>query len=155
MSILFKLMCQSHVMAVAQIEKECFSHPWSEASFSEELNNPLSLTIVAVKLNKASKSDSTDVVGFINARIINDEVYINNIAVSKELRRSGIGKGLLSSLEDNVMKNNASFITLEVRESNLPAISLYTSLGYKTAGKRKRFYRDPIEDAVLMTKLLL
>lgn len=155
MPILFKPMCRNHIRSVARISKECFNHAWSEASFSEELNNPLSLTIVAVNLKKSSKSASTDIVGFINARIINDEVYINNIAVSKEFRRSGIGKDLLSSLEDNVRKSKASFITLEVRESNAPAISLYTSLGYETAGKRKKFYRDPIEDAVLMTKLLL
>lgn len=154
MPLLFKPMCRNHVKAVAQIEKECFSHPWSEASFSDELNNPLSLTIVAVNSKEPSKSALTDVVGFINARMISGEVYINNIAVLKEFRRNGIGKGLLSALEDNVRKSKASFITLEVRESNAPAISLYTSLGYETAGKRKKFYRDPIEDAILMTKLL-
>lgn len=154
MSILFKPMCKEHIQSVAQIEKECFSRPWSEDSFYEELDNPFSLTIVAMQADDASVK-CNNAVGFVNSRIVNGEVYINNIAVSKEFRRIGVGKGLLSALEDNVRKNKASFITLEVRESNSAAISLYSSLGYKTAGKRKKFYREPVEDAVLMTKFLL
>lgn len=152
MPLIFKEMNKAHVKSAAQIEKECFSCPWSENAFYEELNNPISLTIVAVNFKKATNNEN--VLGFINVRIINDEVYINNIAVTKAFRRNGIGKGLLSALEEHVVKRNASFITLEVRESNTPAISLYSSLGYETAGKRKRFYRKPVEDAVLMTKNL-
>lgn len=150
MSIIFKKMDKTHVKSVAQIEKECFNRPWSENAFCEELNNPLSLTIVAV--NSKDTSNNENVLGFINVRIINDEVYINNIAVTKNFRRNGIGKNLLSALEKESRKKGASFITLEVRESNAQAISLYSSFGFKIAGKRKRFYRDPIEDAVLMTK---
>lgn len=154
MSIIFKTMDKSDVKSVVQIEKECFSHPWSEASIYEELDNPLSFTVVAVSSQKSQNCENEDAAGFINARIINDEVYINNIAVKKEFKRKGIGKGLLSALEKKAGEVNASFITLEVRESNLPAISLYASFGYKIAGKRKKFYRDPIENAVLMTKNL-
>ena len=152
MSIIFKSMDKSNVRAVAQLSKECFSHPWSEASYYEELDNPLSFTVVAVKSPQAPNSEIA--VGFINARIINDEVYINNIAVKKEFRRKGIGKSLLSALEKKAIKVNASFITLEVRESNFPAVSLYASLGYEISGKRKKFYREPVENAVLMTKKL-
>lgn len=155
MSIIFKVMEKIHVKSVAQIEKECFIHPWSEASFYEELYNPISLTLVAVNSNELPTTENENVLGFLNVRIISDEVYINNIAVKKNCRRKGIGKGLLSALEETVRKNNASFITLEARESNSSAISLYSSLGYKIAGKRKKFYRDPVEDAVLMTKNLL
>ena len=154
MATIFKAMDKSNVQSVAQIEKECFSHPWSEASFYEELDNPLSFTVVAVGSQQSQDFENENVLGFINARIINDEVYINNIAVKKEFRRKGVGKGLLSSLEKKAGKVNASFITLEVRESNLPAISLYSSLGYEVSGKRKKFYRDPVENAVLMTKNL-
>ncbi len=151
MLFIYKEMDKSHVKNVAQIEKDCFSHPWSKNAFYEELENPLSLTVVAVD----EASDVKNTAGFINVRIIDDEVYINNIAVKKEYRGKGIGKGLLSALEKRAQNMNVSFITLEVRESNFPAISLYSKLGYKSVGKRKRFYRSPTENAVIMTKTLL
>ncbi len=159
MPVIYKLMRKEHIKAVSQIERECFSNAWSENAFYDELENPMSLTIVAVFTydgsEALSKSNTETVAGFVNTRIINDEVYINNIAVSKVFRQMGVGKGLMMSLERAAREKQASFITLEVRESNLPAISLYTSLGYNTVGKRKKFYRDPEENAVLMTKNLI
>ena len=79
-----------------------------------------------------------------------DEVCISNVAVLPEYRRKGIAKALLNALYERV-KPNASFITLEVRESNLGAIALYSELGYKNVGMRKNFYSDPTENAILMT----
>lgn len=153
MSVKYKPMSKQHIKAVSQIEKECFSNAWSENAFYQELENPMSLTLVALHINDLLPNET--VAGFVNVRIVNGEVYINNIAVSRPFRRMGYGKGLLLSLEDIARSENASFITLEVRESNFPAISLYASLGYKTVGKRKGFYRDPVENAVLMTKYLI
>ena len=153
MPVKYKPMNKQHIKAVSQIEKECFSNAWSENAFYQELENPMSLTLVALHINDVLSNET--VAGFVNVRIVNGEVYINNIAVSQPFRRMGYGKGLLLSLEDVTRSENASFITLEVRESNFPAISLYASLGYKTVGKRKGFYRDPVEDAVLMTKYLI
>lgn len=153
MPVKYKPMNKQHIKAVSQIERECFSNAWSENAFYQELENPMSLTLVALHINDLLPNET--VAGFVNVRIVNDEVYINNIAVSRPFRRMGYGKGLLLSLEDYVRSENASFITLEVRESNFPAISLYASLGYKTVGKRKGFYRDPVENAVLMTKYLI
>lgn len=156
MSVIYKPMSKEHIKAVSQIERECFSNAWSENAFYQELENPLSLTVVALHINDVSQKFTKEIVaGFVNVRIVAGEVYINNIAVSQAFRRMGYGKGLLLSLEEIAVSKNASFITLEVRESNFPAISLYASLGYKTAGKRKGFYRDPAEDAVLMTKYLI
>ena len=153
MPVKYKPMSKQHIKAVSQIERECFSNAWSENAFYQELENPMSLTLVALHINDVLLNET--VAGFVNVRIVNGEVYINNIAVSQPFRRMGYGKGLLLSLEDSARSENASFITLEVRESNFPAISLYASLGYKTVGKRKGFYRDPVEDAVLMTKYLI
>ena len=153
MPVKYKPMSKQHIKAVSQIERECFSNAWSENAFYQELENPMSLTLVALHINDVLLNET--VAGFVNVRIVNGEVYINNIAVSQPFRRMGYGKGLLLSLEDIVRSENASFITLEVRESNFPAISLYASLGYKTVGKRKGFYRDPVENAVLMTKYLI
>ena len=153
MPVMYKPMSKDHIKAVSQIERECFSNAWSENAFYQELENPMSLTLVALHINDVLSNET--VAGFINVRIVNGEVYINNIAVSQPFRRMGFGKGLLLSLEDAARSENASFITLEVRESNFAAISLYASLGYKTVGKRKGFYRDPVENAVLMTKYLI
>lgn len=153
MPVKYKPMSKQHIKAVSQIEKECFSNAWSENAFYQELENPMSLTLVALHINDVLSNET--VAGFVNVRIVNGEVYINNIAVSQPFRRMGYGKGLLLSLEASARSENASFITLEVRESNFPAISLYASLGYKTVGKRKGFYRDPVENAVLMTKYLI
>lgn len=156
MSVTYKLMSREHIKSVSQIEKECFSNAWSENAFYQELENPLSITVVALHINDVSQQFTNEIVaGFVNVRIVAGEVYINNVAVSKPFRRKGIGKGLLLFLEKIARSKDASFITLEVRESNFPAISLYTSLGYKIVGKRKDFYRDPNEDAILMTKNLL
>ena len=153
MSVTYKQMSREHIKSVSQIEKECFSNAWSENAFYQELENPMSLTVVALNKNDNPYGQTGEkVTGFVNARIVRDEVYINNIAVSEPFRRMGYGKGLLQSLEKLVKRKNASFITLEVRESNSPAISLYTLLGYRKVGKRKNFYRDPVENAVLMTK---
>ena len=130
------------VEGVSKIEKACFSEPWSVNAFINELKNPDAITLAAL---------DNQVVGFINARKILDEVYINNVAVSENFRRQHIAEQLLISLENKV-KDNSSFITLEVRKSNIPAQSLYEKLGYEVVGERKNFYQQPTENAILMTK---
>ena len=135
-------MTAEDVPEVHRIEEECFSQPWSEKAFYEELENPYGRTLVAVLESKAA--------GFINVRSIGGEIYINNIAVSGDFRRKGVGDGLLSALEKAF--EAYEFITLEVRESNIPAIRLYEKHGFRQVGKRKNFYEKPTEDAILMTK---
>lgn len=130
------------VPQVAQIEAECFSQPWSEKAFTEEIDNPFGLTLVAV--------DNGVIKAFVNARVVGAEIYINNIAVGEVFRRQGIAKSMMKVLEDEV--SSCEFITLEVRESNISAQNLYRKFGYEVAGKRRDFYEKPIENAVLMTK---
>ena len=74
------------------------------------------------------------------------------MAVFPQFRKTGIGKLLLERVFALAKDIGLSFISLEVRESNTPAISLYSKKGFKTEGKRRNFYRDPIEDAIIMTK---
>ena len=81
-----------------------------------------------------------------------DEGYITNVAVSQKERRKGIGTALLNRVFSYSKDNNLSFVSLEVRESNREAISLYTALGFKEEGKRKNFYDKPKEDALILTK---
>ena len=128
------------------IETECFSHPWSKQSLEEELNNETSLFLVAKEEN--------EVIGYIGMSIVIDEGYIFNVAVRESHRNKGVATALINELVTYGKKNNFSFITLEVRGSNLPAISLYSKFGFIKAGERKDYYSNPKENAILLTKYL-
>ncbi len=131
-----------YVLQVAEIEKSCFSLPWSEDAFYGEIDNPLATYVVA--------AEEKHVLGFAGVHIISGEGYITNIAVSENARRRGIGQMMLEKLID-ICRSKCTFLTLEVRKSNIPAISLYEKLGFENLGIRKNFYEKPIEDAVIMT----
>lgn len=139
------LMEEAHVAQVAAIEAECFSEPWSENAFASELKNPNAITLVALCAGR--------VVGFVNTGFVLDEVSINNVAVTAAFRGQGIARRLLLSLEDWV-REFAAVLLLEVRESNTPARALYRSLDYEDVGRRARYYHNPDEAAILMTKFL-
>lgn len=121
------------------IEKECFSAPWSEESFKNAENTRFYVYFE----NEAP-------LGYVGIYSILDEGYITNLAVLKEHRKKGIATSLLSQLISN--ENNLSFISLEVRESNLPAISLYEKFNFKKEGVRKAFYSNPKEDGLILTR---
>ena len=93
-----------------------------------------------------------EVVGFAGMQQVLDEGYITNIAVAESCRRQGLGRAMLGALIDHCRESGASFLTLEVRQANAPAIALYESMGFLPEGRRKNFYRQPTEDAILMTK---
>ena len=143
MNITVEKMGENHVEKLALIEKECFSTPWSENALREELENSHARFLVAVCDGEVS--------GYIGAHNILGEVYITNVAVSEKHRRKGMGENLINSLISLCESENAEFITLEVRESNKPAINLYKKMNFKDVGKRKNFYENPREDAILMT----
>ena len=130
--------------AVSALEAECFSHPWSKKSLEESLGRDNSLFLVAV--------ENGAVIGYAGMEVIVDEGYIFNVAVSPDFRRRGVGFALVRELVTCGMKNSLCFITLEVRESNAAAISLYSKFGFIKAGERKNYYSDPTENAVIMTK---
>lgn len=132
-----------HISQIALLEKECFSQPWSESALAEELANENSHFLVAV-------SDS--VLGYIGVQEICGEAYITNVAVFKNYRKSGIGRALLRAACDGAKSRDCEFITLEVRESNAPAIALYESEKFEKAGIRKNFYSSPTENGVIYTK---
>lgn len=133
----------SDIDGIAEIEKECFSAPWSRDGIAEELDNENAHFLSAV-------CDSR-VLGYIGVHEVCGEAYIDNIAVRSEYRRLGLGEKLLSAAQEGAFSRKCGFISLEVRKSNSAALSLYEKLGYEKVGERKKFYTDPQEDAVIMT----
>ena len=137
-------MASAHIDGVCKIEEACFAHPWSRQSVESELANENSVFIVAVEGEK--------VIGYIGMSVVIDEGYIFNVAVNADFRRKGVGTALINELVTYGKKNDLCFITLEVRESNQAAISLYSDFGFIKVGERKNYYSDPAENAILMTK---
>ena len=131
---------KEYVNDVFEIEKACFSNPWSRENIAAQIDCPTSHFLVAVVSGK--------VAGYMGLQIFSGEGYVTNVAVLPQYRGQGIAKALISKQFENEM----DFITLEVRESNTPAISLYEKTGFEKIGIRPNFYSNPTENAVIMTK---
>ena len=138
-------MTSEHLDQVAEIERLCFSDPWSRRMLSEHLENECAATLVALGL------DGT-VLGYAGLLVVLDEGYITNVAVRPDYRRQGIAGELLGVFQRFAEGKQLAFLTLEVRESNAPARALYTKYGYKEVGVRKNYYDHPKENAILMTR---
>ena len=137
-------MTPAHVPAVAELEKICFSSPWSAATLREGLANPHILFYVA--------EGESGVLGYAGMYHVLDEGYIANIAVFPAYRRQGVAQALLGALNGYAAGNGMAFLTLEVRASNEPAVALYRKNGFEQKGRRRGFYTLPSEDALIMTK---
>jgi len=143
----FELLSKDNIVEIWELEKICFDDPWSYNSFERELDNNISVYIVARAV------ETRKVVGYGGIWLMYDYADITNIAVSPESRRCGLGGKILQLLIDISSEKNMESINLEVRASNIPAIRLYEKYGFSQNGLRKRYYKGK-EDAVLMTKTL-
>ncbi|MBQ8056754.1 MAG: ribosomal protein S18-alanine N-acetyltransferase [Ruminococcus sp.] len=137
-------MTQEHLCGVMEVEHNSFTHPWSENSFMDEINKDSSFCYVALQ--------NDTVVGFAVLETVLDEGNLLDIAVDEKHRRQGVARELFKELFKVADEKKLSFITLEVRESSIPAISLYEAHGFEKVGVRKNYYSKPTENAVLMTK---
>jgi len=135
------------VPQVALLEQLCFSQPWSQKALEEELSNPLATWLVA--------ADGGRLLGYAGMHRVLDEASVTNVAVDPSHRRKGVAKALLHELEKICRREGAAFLTLEVRASNQNAINLYRSLGFEEVGRRKHYYTNPTEDALLLTKFFV
>ncbi len=133
-----------HTAQVAQLERECFSDPWSEGSIAGELENPLSLWLVCV--------DGGRVLGYVGSQTVLGETDMMNIAVASDARRQGIAQKLLEALTEQLKEQGSRCLALEVRASNAPALGLYRKLGFAQVGRRPGYYRNPKEDALILKK---
>ena len=138
-------MTADHLDEVAELERLCFSVPWSRNMLAEELDNALSAMLVAL-------DDQGRVAGYAGLQVILDEGYITNVAVRPDCRRQGVAGQSLQVFLDFAQAQGLAFLTLEVRASNQAAILLYGSRGFRGMGRRKNYYEHPREDAIIMTK---
>ena len=141
--IIIRRMTAGDVDGVYAIEVDTFQKPWRREDFVREMTeNVCARYLVAVS--------GEEIVGFAGAWIVLDEAHITNIAVRKEYRGRGIGRALTAGVMQYAANLGVTVMTLEVRQSNLVAQSLYRSLKFTTASVRKKYYEDNGEDALFM-----
>ena len=145
--ITIRRMTMDDVDGVYAVEIGTFVDAWSRDAFVSDMKNPVARYLVAEQDGKTA--------GYVGCQTVLDEGYITNVAVSPDFRRQGIARALIAELTAKAGENKLAFVTLEVRESNAPAIALYNGAGFAPVGKRKNFYSNPTENAVLMTISLI
>lgn len=139
-------MAEQDIAAVHKIEVECYTNPWTSESFRYEITqSPVSSFFVA-------EGPCRNILGYIGVWLIEDELHINNLAVTVGSRRQGVAAGLLQHILAYAACRKVSVATLEVRSSNVAAISLYSRFGFRQAGLRRGYYTSPPDDAIIMTK---
>ena len=134
-----------HIPAIAKLERECFSRPWSERMLAEELEKQCAAFLTAT-------DENGEVLGYAGLLVAADEGYITNVAVFSQYRRRGIAAKLLQVFCDFAAAHHLAFLTLEVRPSNAAAIALYESFGFTERGRRRNYYDLPKEDALILTR---
>ena len=133
------------ILKISELEKECFSNPWTYRMFVEGFSSKLFYGVCAV--------EDGEIVGYACETVLFENAEVDNIAVAESCRRRGVGKKLLKKLETEAKERGARVILLEVRVSNAPAMTMYLKEGFKGIYVRPRYYPDG-EDAVVMQKEL-
>lgn len=136
-------MTMEYVPQVAALEKVCFSTPWSESSIGGELQNQWAIWLVAL--------EGDALAGYLGVQYGPDGADIMTIATAPAFRGRGVGRALIAEMAARLKSMGLQWLTLEVRPSNTAALGLYEAMGFQQVGKRPRYYRDPVEDAILMT----
>lgn len=131
----------AYLAGVERLEQLCFAHPWQRADLEAQLTSPCARFLVAVLGDK--------VVGYLGVQVVCGEGSVTNVAVDPAYRRRGIARALFGAC---FAGGSMDFLTLEVRPSNGAALALYRELGFQPVGRRRDFYTDPTEDALLLTK---
>lgn len=141
--LLFRPMVYEDIDQVVEIEKQLFSSPWDRDAFEYELEQPCAESYVVAERDR--------VVAYLMAWSLLDEMHVLNVAVIAELQHQGIARNMLELVIDKAQAQQVRMVHLEVRESNARAIRLYEKIGFKTVGRRRKYYDNPTEDALLMT----
>jgi len=149
-------MTELDLLAVVEIEETCGLSRWGwEAYHNEIAEGRGALMLVArFRETRLEKPDGAGITGFIAARFTGDEVHINNVAVRQAFRLRGIGRALLGNVLKEGARRGARSAILEVRASNTAAQALYQREGFEVVGRRRGYYTDPPEDALVMSALI-
>lgn len=142
------------LVAVANIERDSFSDPWSFETFSATLALRHMRFLVAVEVAPGVERGGGGrcLVGYVVALVMGDEGEVADVAVAPYARRRGVARLLLERMSADVMEGGVRALYLEVRESNRAARALYDSLGFAQVGRRRGYYQHPTEDALLLRR---
>lgn len=143
-SIIIREMVGADLSQVMDMERDIFPDPWPTSAFEEQFSSDEWTSIVAIKDNI--------VIGYACYLVVGDEAHLTNIAVAKTYRRKSVAKRLLEPILEVVKEKGCEFILLEVRPSNEAAIAFYESFDFRELYKRQRYYKSPIEDALVMVR---
>ena len=135
--------------ALAALAAGCFSRPWSAAQMGEEIARP---SPSGVLLACAAAGRVAELKAFCACRLVLDELHVLDLAVHPAWRRRGLARFLLDIALRRAAASGAALALLEVRAGNQPALALYATLGFRPAGRRPSYYRDPVEDALLLER---
>lgn len=133
---------KAYIKDIAKTETMCFSEPWSEKAVKEFLDCDYNYAIVVLA--------DGEFAGYVTYSVVFDEMQIANVATLPAFRRCGVASFAVDELKNKGLQSGVAVITLEVRSQNEPAIALYEKKGFVAVGKRKGFYKNPTDDAVLM-----
>ena len=142
-SVLIKEMKESDLEEVLEIEKKSFADPWSRRLFKETLSFPHSVNFVL-------REGTGALLGYVNFYLIGEEAHMLNLAIHPDFRKKGLATHLLNYTLDFLKRRKAANFFLEVREGNRDAIALYRKFGFQMIGRRKRYYAETNEDALVM-----
>jgi ribosomal-protein-alanine N-acetyltransferase len=153
MSVVISPATAGDVSAIVDIERKAFSDPWSARSFREALEHP-AVFFMCARGPDGRRSGAGGVSGYVVAWFVADQGEIANLAVDPAGWGSGIGQALLDAALDEGNRRGASAIYLEVRDSNERARRLYHSRGFEEVGRRRGYYQRPVEDAIVLRRML-
>jgi ribosomal-protein-alanine N-acetyltransferase len=148
-------MTEHDLLEVVEIEEASGLSRWGwNAYYTELMQEGCVLMFVARGLDDEILSSGVRIKGFIASRLTADELHVNNVAVRGEYRRLGIGSALLKTVLEESRRMGAQLAFLEVRASNGPAQALYKRCGFSIAGRRRNYYSEPTEDALIMSRTI-
>ncbi len=141
--IRYRQMEKGDTVQVGRLFRTCFSHPWEEEAIG-------GMSAAGGYLSLVAENEKDEILGYVGMRSVCDEADITNVAVRPDARRSGIAHDLVRLLLEEAGCRGIRSVFLEVRASNAPAITLYGHAGFEECGRRKDYYTEPGEDAILM-----
>jgi ribosomal-protein-alanine N-acetyltransferase len=160
LSLSITRMTEHDLLEVVEIEKHSGLSVWGWDAYHKELQSPEDVIMLVARSAPqtgeaaAGLDPEGAVAGFIVSRLVAGELHVNNVAVRPKFRRQGLAARLLNAVLRQGQSSGARIAFLEVRAGNAAAQGLYRRCGFQVTGRRRRYYRQPVEDALLMSLLL-